>query len=66
MGAIAASFPVDFVAGTLADGRTSILGEGSLNFTDFSFAAMTGLWLQPAGYGGGKAEYVLVARDNLQ
>ena len=49
----------------LSDGRTSILGEGVLNFTDFSFAAMTGLWLQPAAYGGGKAEYVLVARDNL-
>ena len=50
---------------TLSDGRASILGGDSLNFTDFELAAMTGLWLQPAGYGGGKADYVLAARDNM-
>ena len=50
---------------TLSDGRASILGEHDLNFTDFGFAAMTGVWLQPAAYGGGKADYVLLARENM-
>jgi len=49
----------------LSDGRESILGGEALNFTDFGFAAMTGAWLQPPAYGGGKADYVLVERDNL-
>lgn len=47
----------------LADGRTSILGGEQLNYTDFSFAAMTGLWLQPPAYGGGKADAVRIERD---
>ncbi len=50
---------------TLADDRASILGDTELNFTDLAFAAMTGLWLQPDGYGGGKADYVLLGRDKL-
>jgi len=50
---------------TLADDRASILGGGELNFTDLAFAAMTGLWLQPDWYGGGKANDVLLARDKL-
>ena len=50
---------------SLSDGRASILGGETLNFTDLGFAAMTGAWLQPAAYGGGKADFVLVARDNL-
>ncbi len=49
----------------LADGRASILGGGDINFTDLSFAAMTGLWLQPPDYGGGRAADVLVSRDKL-
>ncbi len=36
----------------LADGRRSILGGDSLNYTDLAFAAIQGLWLQPPGYGG--------------
>jgi len=36
----------------LADGRHSILGGTTLNYTDFAFAAIVGLWLQPPGYGG--------------
>jgi len=40
----------------LADGRGSILGGDEINYTDIAFAAMTGLWLQPAGYGGGAAD----------
>lgn len=47
----------------LADGRASILGGDSRNYTDYAFAAMTGLWLQPAGYGGGKAENVRIERS---
>ena len=48
---------------TLADGRSSILGGEVLNYTDYAFAAMTGIWLMPAGYGGGKAEHVRIERS---
>jgi len=37
----------------LADGRRSILGGDTLNYTDLAFAAIQGAWLQPPGYGGG-------------
>lgn len=47
----------------LADGRASILGDKVPNYTDYSFAAFTGLWLQPAGYGGGKADTVRIERS---
>lgn len=47
----------------LNDGRRSLLGGDALNYTDIAFAAMTGLWLQPAGYGGGKADAVRLDRD---
>lgn len=47
----------------LADGRASILGGDTLNYTDYAFAAMTGIWLMPAGYGGGKAEHVRIERS---
>lgn len=36
----------------LADGRRSILGDDTPNYTDICFAAMMGLWLQPQAYGG--------------
>ena len=36
----------------LADGRGSILGGDDINYTDLAFAAISGLWLQPQGYGG--------------
>ena len=36
----------------LADGRGSILGGDTVNYTDLAFAAIHGLWLQPPGYGG--------------
>jgi glutathione S-transferase len=49
----------------LADGRASVLGDAAINFTDITFAAMTGLWLQPPEYGGGKADDVRVSRDRL-
>ena len=46
----------------LGDGRVSLLGGDELNYTDIAFAAMTGLWLMPAGYGGGRAENVRIER----
>ena len=49
----------------LADGRRSILGGDTPNYTDYAFAAMTGVWLQPPNYGGGRAEHVRLDRDRL-
>jgi len=40
----------------LADGRRSILGGDTINYTDIAFAAFSGLWMQADGYGGGKAD----------
>lgn len=47
----------------LDDGRTSILGGNEINYTDISFAAIMGLWLQPVGYGAGKADSVRIELD---
>ena len=47
----------------LTDGRRSLLGGEEINYTDLEFAAFTGLWLMPEGYGGGKAEEVRIERD---
>lgn len=47
----------------LADGRQSILGGDTLNYSDLAFAAFSGLWLQPNGYGGGGAEACRIARN---
>ena len=49
----------------LLDGRRSLLGGDELNYTDFAFASMTGLWLMPAGYGGGKADAVRIERERM-
>ena len=49
----------------LADGRGSILGGDEPNFSDFTYASIMGLWLQPGTYGGGRAENVKVARADL-
>jgi hypothetical protein len=48
---------------TLSDGRASILGGDRLNYTDYEFAAMSGLWLQPKNYGGGRADKVRIERS---
>jgi len=53
------------IEATLSDGRASILGGETINFTDIAFAAMTGLWLQPREYADGKADEVRVSRDAL-
>jgi hypothetical protein len=47
----------------LEKGATSILGGDQINYTDISFAAIMGLWLQPDGYGGGMADSVRVERE---
>ena len=47
----------------LRPGRKSLLGGDEVNYTDLAFAAFTGLWLMPEGYGGGKAEKVRIERD---
>lgn len=47
----------------LADGRVSILGGRAINYTDLTFAAFSGLWLQPERYGGGKADASRIEPD---
>ena len=49
----------------LMDGRKSLLGGDTPNYTDFAFAAMVGVWLMPAEYGGGRAENVRFDRDRM-
>lgn len=50
---------------SLADGRGSLLGGDDINYTDYAFAAYTGLWLMPQGYGGGKADAVRIERERM-
>ncbi len=47
----------------LADGRESLLGGSERNYTDYTFAAFTGLWLMPQGYGGGRAEATRIEHE---
>ena len=49
----------------LADGRESILGGSSINYTDMAFAAIVGLALRPEGYGGGAADHTWIEYDDL-
>lgn len=49
----------------LADGRRSVLGGDTINFTDLTLAAHTALWMQPEGYGGAKAELCRIERDQM-
>lgn len=49
----------------LADGRQSILGGDTINYTDIAFAALSGLWMQPAAYGGGMANASRIERGQL-
>jgi glutathione S-transferase len=44
----------------LADGRQSILGGDAINYSDLAFAAIMGLWAQPAKFGAGRADGVRV------
>ncbi len=56
---------LDRIETALSDGRESILGGEALNYTDYTFAAMSGLWLQPSGYGGAGGEAVRLGSANL-
>lgn len=49
----------------LSDGRKSILGGNTVNYTDITFASIMGVWMQPGGFGGGKADHVLIAEDRF-
>lgn len=51
------------IEGRLADGRQSILGGDTINYTDLAFAALQGIWLQPPGYGGGAG--IRIERDTV-
>lgn len=47
----------------LADGRSSLLGGDLLDYVDITFAALSGLWLQPEAYGGGKTAACRLAKS---
>lgn len=49
----------------LADGRRSILGGDTINYTDIAFAGLTGLWMQADGYGGGKADASRIEMEDM-
>jgi glutathione S-transferase len=49
----------------LADDRPSLLGGASTDFADITFAAFTGLWLQPPAYAAGRAEFEKMSPDEL-
>lgn len=49
----------------LSDGREAIIAGDSRNYTDYQFAAMTGLWLQPPGFANGMAAATRVEREQL-
>lgn len=53
------------IESALSDGRTSLLGGDEPNYTDYAFAAMSGLWLQPRGYGGARGDAVHLPRSGL-
>ena len=48
----------------LADGPT-LTGEDQPSFADFTFAALSGLWLQPANYAAGTAHHFSVPVEEL-
>jgi glutathione S-transferase len=53
------------VESRLADGRCSLLGGCEINFSDISFAAISGLWLQPDEFGGGQAGSVKMSTQEI-
>ena len=48
---------------SLADGRSSILGDKSINYVDITFASFSALWLLPPQFGREKADGVRVDRQ---
>jgi glutathione S-transferase len=53
------------VESRIEDGDRSILSGDGPDFVDISFAAMTGLWLQPKGFAAGTSDDVMLSRDRL-
>ncbi|MGB5209981.1 MAG: glutathione S-transferase C-terminal domain-containing protein [Gammaproteobacteria bacterium] len=49
----------------LADGRRTLLGGDQISFVDLTLAGLSGIWLQPPGYGGGQAEGVRLSASSL-
>jgi len=49
----------------LTNESTSILNGEKIDYVDVSMAAMSGLWLSPEGYGGGKADGVKMEQAKL-
>ncbi len=49
----------------LADGRRSLLGGPETGFVDITLAALSGLWVQPAGYAAGRAEFERMDPERL-
>jgi len=47
------------------DGQHSITSGSEIDFIDISFAAISSVWVQPDGYGGGRADSVLIAPEDL-
>lgn len=48
------------VEAMLADDRASLLGGNEVNYTDIAFAAISGPWIMPRAYGGGRADNVRI------
>lgn len=53
------------VEARLEDGRRYLLGGEESDYVDITFAAFSGLWLQPRDYGGGVADSVRIERDEV-
>ncbi len=49
----------------LSDGRQTLLGGNDSSFVDITLAALSGLWLMPSQYGGGRAEGVRAGIDDV-
>lgn len=49
----------------LGDGRYALLGGEVTTFVDIAFAALSGIWVWPANYGGPAAAVVIPAFDQL-
>ena len=49
----------------LADGRKTLLGGDTLSFVDITFAALSGHWTYPEGYGRGKVDAVVLTNEDL-
>lgn len=49
----------------LGDGRRDLAGRGTRTYVDFAFAALSGIWVWPARYSGGRADAVRPSFDEL-